>query len=203
MEGANAIENTREDESSTTHISVIDANGNMVSYTTTLSELFGSAMVVPGFGFLLNDSLRDFDLEGRAPNEARGGKRPKSGISPTFVFNQSGQPRLIAGAAGGNRIPAIVFSIISHVLDQNRAVDVAVGAPRIVNENRSTGIGVSNTRYEPAPFTLPLSLINELRNRMQIITRNTLFFGAAQCIGIDPDTGALSRGMDPRRGGEF
>jgi gamma-glutamyltranspeptidase/glutathione hydrolase len=196
-------ETSQEESSSTTHISVIDARGNMVSYTTTLSELFGSAMVVPGFGYLLNDTLRDFDRDGSGPNAPAGGKRPKSGISPMVILKDDGSPRAVLGAAGGNRIPAIVFSLVTNLLDHRLGMEATVNAPRFVNENRLKGDGVSQTRREPPPFQLEQSLLDELRGRGQTLLKNSLTFGAAQGIAVDPDTGVLTKGIDGRRGGEF
>ncbi len=213
---------TLEEESSTTHFSAIDGFGNMVAYTTSLSSLFGSAMVVTCEiatcavegrrvgGFLLNNSLNGFS-RGTSPgvryNAPEGGKRPRSDMSPTLVFSPSGTPRLVVGAAGGGRIPAIVFQIISDVIDHGKSIQQAISAPRFVNENlaqSATTIGHHNTRHETPPFNLPQTLVNQLRdNKGQTVIRNTVTFGAAQGIAIDPDTGALSRGTDPRRGGDF
>jgi gamma-glutamyltranspeptidase/glutathione hydrolase len=199
-------------DSSTTHISVIDRAGNMVSYTTTLSELWGSGMVVPGYGFLLNNSLRNFTTSGSttAINRPQPGKRPRSFISPTLVFTPAGQPRMVTGSAGGGAIPAIVSGVISSVLDHGKTIEQAIAAPRFENENQTMGSS-RRTQYESVPFSefvLPDALVQELSARGQTMIIHTVgsqatSFGASQGIEIDPVTGALTRGRDPRRGGDF
>jgi gamma-glutamyltranspeptidase/glutathione hydrolase len=191
---------------STTHVSVIDRDGNMVSYTTTLSELWGSAMVVPGYGFLLNNSLRNFNTAGTGINRPDSGKRPRSFICPSLVFAVNGQPRMVVGSAGGGTIPAILLGVITSVLDHQLTIEDAIRAPRFENENSTT----TRTRYEDVPpeFFLPPSLVQALRDRQQTMNPYTAFggpvtFGASQGIAIDDTTGALSRGRDPRRGGDF
>jgi gamma-glutamyltranspeptidase / glutathione hydrolase len=195
-------------QASTTHLSVIDSHGNMVSYTTTLSELWGSGMVVPGYGFLLNNSLRNFSTSTTGINSPRPGKRPRSFISPSLVFTPDGQPRLVIGSAGGGTIPAILLEVITGVLDHQKTVQDAISASRFENENSST----QHTRYENVTpdFDLPASLVQELMNRGQVMSRYTIppstqpvTFGASQGIEIDPVTGNLGRGRDPRRGGDF
>ncbi len=202
--GAEEEPETLAHESSTTHMSVIDRDRNMVSYTTTLSELWGSGMVVPAFGFPLNNSLRNFttNATGVGINDPEPGKRPRSFISPALVFNADDSPRLVVGSAGGATIPTIVLGMISGVLDHQTTIQLAIAAPRFFNRNRRT-TSDHNTRYEPAEFALPQSLLDDLGLRGQTMIQNTLPFGAAQGIAIAPVTGTLSRGTDPRRGGEF
>jgi len=188
---------------STTHLCVIDQAGWRVSSTSTLTSLFGAAIVPPGTGFLLNNTLTAFNAAGVGPNAPAAFKRPASAVCPFTVSNADGVPVLIGGAAGGNRIPAILFRILSGVVDHRMSVQDAVTAARIVNENRITGAGVSDSRIEPAPFAIPDALVSELRRRGQTVLRNTLPFGAAQVISADPATKQLRRGVDPRRGGDF
>jgi len=112
-------------EESTTHISVVDRRGGAVSLTCTIEQEFGSAVVAPGTGFLLNNELTDFGDAGSA-NEARPGKRPRSSMSPTIV-SEGGRPIAVAGGAGGSRIiMGALFAVLGRVeygLDLSRAVD--------------------------------------------------------------------------------
>jgi gamma-glutamyltranspeptidase/glutathione hydrolase len=179
---------------STTHLSILDADGNAVSFTTTLSDLFGAGRTASGF--LLNNTLSNFDADGRGNNAPAAGKRPSTAIAP-FLVIENGAVRIAGGAAGGNRIPGILFAVVSAMLDHGLSAQDAVAAPRIVNENRTTGVGLSNTRLEPAPYAPPLELVTALRARGQTILRNTLPFGAVQLVT------SVDRGLDPRRGGEF
>ncbi|MFN7939501.1 MAG: gamma-glutamyltransferase family protein [Bryobacteraceae bacterium] len=184
---------------STTHLCVMDPAGWRVSYTATLTSLFGAAIVPPGTGFLLNNSLTAFNAAGTGPNAPAAFKRPASAICPFSVSHPDGRPLLIGGAAGGNRIPAILFRILSLVIDHRLSAQDAVSAPRIVNENRITGAGVSDARIEPAPYAISDALVSDLRRRGHTVLRNTSSFGAAQCISADPVTGTFQRGIDPRR----
>ena len=187
---------------STSHLCVVDSAGWRVSFTSTLTSLFGAAIVPPGTGFILNNSLTAFNSAGTGPNAPAALKRPASAVCPFSVSHADGRLLLVGGAAGGNRIPAILFRTLSGVIDHRLSAQEAVSAARIVNENRITGAGVSDTRIEPAPFAIPDALVSELRRRGQTVLRNTLPFGAAQIIAVG-GSGALSRGVDPRRGGEF
>jgi len=194
--------------SSTTHLSVIDSAGNIVSYTTTLSELWGSGMVVPGFGFLLNNSLRNFSISKKGINSPKAGKRPRSFVSPSLVFSPEGEPRMVVGSAGGGAIPAILLGVVTDVLDHGMTIQDAIAAPRFENENSPH----HGTRYESvAPgFDLPKSLVQALSDRGQSMSPyansqdgDPVTFGVSQGIAIDAATGDPSRGTDPRGDGDF
>jgi len=158
-------------------------------------------MLVPGCGFFLNDSLRDF---GGGLNRPKPGKRPKSGMSPCLVFTEAHAPAAIVGAAGGNRIPGIVFTILARMLDIGQDGRTAVRAPRFVNENRTKTRGATQTRVEPAgTFGLSASAIEILRARGQKILHNSLTFGAAQLLDLRADPNRPQKGTDPRRNGAF
>ena len=108
----------------TTHVSIVDGNGNAVALTTTLNNDFGSAVTVTGAGFLLNNEMDDFTAEPGAPNgfglvqgEANAivpGKRMLSSMAPTIVVGRDGVPLLVAGAGGGSRIISAVFQVTSN-----------------------------------------------------------------------------------------
>ena len=104
----------------TTHVSVIDADGNAVSVTASIESAFGSRLFVDGF--LLNNELTDFsfapdDADGRPiANRVQGGKRPRSSMAPTIVFGPDGKVAMVLGSPGGSRIiPYVVKSIVAHV----------------------------------------------------------------------------------------
>jgi gamma-glutamyltranspeptidase/glutathione hydrolase len=125
----------------TTHISVVDAQGNAVALTTTVNEPFGSCVVAQGTGVVLNDEMDDFavapgvmnafDVRGGAENAPGPGKVPLSSMAPTFVFTPGGELRLALGAAGGSTIPTTVAQAIVQVLDYHMPIDRALAAPRI------------------------------------------------------------------------
>jgi len=132
---------TAQEGSHTTHISVVDAQGNAVALTTTVNEPFGSCVVAQGTGVVLNDEMDDFavapgvmnafDVRGGAENAPGPGKVPLSSMAPTFVFTPGGELRLALGAAGGSTIPTTVAQAIVQVLDYHMPIDRALAAPRI------------------------------------------------------------------------
>lgn len=114
---------------STTHVSVIDRWGNAVAVTCTIEQSFGSGVVAPGTGFLLNNEMTDFDDPGAA-NEAEGGKRPRSSMSPTIV-SRHGKPIIVTGGAGGSLIIMGVLQTIVNRIDFGMDLAHAVDAERI------------------------------------------------------------------------
>lgn len=123
----------------TTHLSIIDNQGNAVSITTTLNDSYGSKTVVTGAGFLLNNEMDDFSVKPGAPNlyGAIGGeanaiaprKRMLSSMSPTIVL-KNGNPFLIAGSPGGTTIPTSLFQTIVDIIDFNLKTSDAVNYPK-------------------------------------------------------------------------
>ena len=123
----------------TTHVSVMDAAGNAVAYTTTLNFSYGAKIVVPGAGFLLNNEMDDFAARENAPNaygllggEANSiapGKRMLSSMSPTILL-WDGAPVLITGSPGGSAIITTVLQVIVNVVDHGMNLAQAVGQPR-------------------------------------------------------------------------
>ena len=124
----------------TTHYSIVDADGNAASVTTTLNNSYGSAVTVRGAGFLLNDEMDDFatapgkpNLYGLVQGEANAvgpGKRMLSAMTPTIVVDSQGRLFLVAGAPGGPRIITAVFHAISNVIDHHMSLAQAIEAPR-------------------------------------------------------------------------
>ena len=125
---------------STTHLTTADRWGNVVSYTLTIEQTGGSALTVPGRGFLLNNELTDFDTEATsatAPNAPGGGKRPRSSMSPTIVTVQ-GKPVLAVGSPGGSTIITTVLQVLLDRLDFGLTLPEAVAAPRASGRNTSS-----------------------------------------------------------------
>jgi gamma-glutamyltranspeptidase/glutathione hydrolase len=125
-------------EQSTTHLTVADRNGMVVSYTFTIVSTGGNGIVVPAWGFLLNNELTDFTYTATTgPNRAEGGKRPRSSIAPTYVERQ-GQPLLALGSPGGASIITTVLHVLTQRLDFGRALPDAIAAPRASQRNAAT-----------------------------------------------------------------
>ena len=126
---------TTQEPIGTTHLSLIDSDGNAVSFTATVESAFGSARWVGGF--LLNNEMTDFargyDAEMPLPaNVIAGGKRPRSSMSPTMVFDESGELVLVTGSPGGNSIPAYVAKTILGIFDWQLTPQQAVDHPNII-----------------------------------------------------------------------
>jgi gamma-glutamyltranspeptidase/glutathione hydrolase len=146
--------------SSTTHYSVIDAEGNAVSCTTTLNNDYGSAVMVSGAGFLLNDEMDDFATSPGMPNmfglvqgEANAiapGKRMLSAMTPTIVLDPRKQLQLVVGSPGGPRIITTVYHIISNVIDHRMSLADAVAAPRMHHQALPDSIRLEGDGFTPA-----------------------------------------------------
>jgi gamma-glutamyltranspeptidase/glutathione hydrolase len=122
----------------TTHLSVIDRNGNAVSYTFTIEQIGGAGIVVPGFGFLLNNELTDFNYDSTGTaNQVEGGKRPRSSMSPTIVL-KTGKPFLVLGSPGGATIITTVLQMLVNRLDFGMTLPEAIAASRASQRNSAT-----------------------------------------------------------------
>ncbi|WP_432559481.1 gamma-glutamyltransferase [Granulicoccus sp. GXG6511] len=124
---------------STTHLNAVDRWGNVASYTLTIEQTGGSGITVPGHGFLLNNELTDFNFVPTTPgvpdpNLPGPGKRPRSSMSPTLVF-EDGRPLLSVGTPGGATIITTVAQIIIGYLDRGLSLVDAIAAPRLSSRN--------------------------------------------------------------------
>jgi gamma-glutamyltranspeptidase / glutathione hydrolase len=135
----------QQDPEHTTHFSVVDPAGNAVALTTTINELYGSAVTVQGAGFLLNNEMDDFAAKPGFPNmfglvqgEANAiqpEKRMLSAMTPTIVLDRQDRVLMVTGARGGPRIITAVFQVMSNVIDYKMDVAAAVRAPRIHHQH--------------------------------------------------------------------
>ncbi len=131
---------TRPEGTNTTHFSVVDAQGNAVSNTYTIEELYGSRVIARGTGFLLNNEMHDFNINpgvtdtkgmvGTKPNLIEPGKRMLSSMTPTIVL-QNRKPYLVTGSPGGRTIINTALQIVINVIDFKMDVQTAVDEPRI------------------------------------------------------------------------
>jgi gamma-glutamyltranspeptidase / glutathione hydrolase len=117
-------------ETCTTHLTVCDQEGTMVAMTTTLMSLFGSKVMLPGSGVMLNNGMMWFDPRPNQPNSIAGGKRPLTNMSP-IILKDGDRPWLAAGASGGRRILASVAQVVSFIADFGMTVEQAAHQPRI------------------------------------------------------------------------
>ncbi|HZX29258.1 MAG TPA: gamma-glutamyltransferase [Telluria sp.] len=127
----------RPESAHTTHLAVSDKDGNIVAYTFTIESWGGSGIMVPGYGFILNNELTDFDFSGPHPNVIESGKRPRSSMAPTIAF-KNGKPAFTVGSPGGASIITTVLQTIFNYVDLGLPMDQAVNAPRISSRNGPT-----------------------------------------------------------------
>ena len=128
----------------TTHLTVSDRKGNVVSYTFTIESTGGAGLVVPGYGFLLNNELTDFNFDSTThPNRVEGGKRPRSSMSPTIITRR-GKPVLALGSPGGSTIITTVLQMLVDRIDLGSTLPEALANPRASQRNTTT------TSAEPA-----------------------------------------------------
>jgi gamma-glutamyltranspeptidase/glutathione hydrolase len=197
---------------STTHLVVVDPERNVVSLTATIEQAFGSGMVVPGRGFLLNNEMTDFDPRdrdgegrllanrvegGRRPrasaldkNPGAGGKRPRSSMAPTIVL-KDGRPVLAVGSPGGPRIIQYVAAVLLRVLEQRVPLQRAIETPHATHLEGTTVL-------EPELDSPPLRRALERLGHRVAVARQA---SGLHAVGLDPATGTLTAGIDPRRDG--
>jgi gamma-glutamyltranspeptidase/glutathione hydrolase len=189
----------------TTHFSIVDANGNAVALTTTINELYGSAVTVQGGGFLLNDEMDDFAAKPGVPNmyglvqgEANAiqpEKRMLSAMTPTIVLDRNGRVLMITGARGGPRIITAVFQVISNVIDYGMDVAKAVAAPRIHHQHLADVLYFERNGLPEDVLAALEALGHRVEARGPIGTAPTILRRGRVWTGVpDPRTGGSAAG---------
>jgi gamma-glutamyltranspeptidase/glutathione hydrolase len=194
--GGTAAPTTYEGEN-TTHLTVADKWGNVVSYTLTIEQTGGSAITVPGRGFILNNELTDFSFAPanpavHDPNLPGPGKRPRSSISPTIVLDKHNKPVVALGSPGGATIITTVLQTLTEFLDRGLPLVDAIAAPRASQRN------AAQTELEPALYN------SELRQQLEAIGHSFKLnpeIGAATGVQRLPDGKWLAAAEKVRRGG--
>ena len=176
----------------TTHLTTSDKSGNVVSYTFTIESTGGSGLVVPGFGFLLNNELTDFNFDSTThPNRVEGGKRPRSSMAPTIV-TKAGAPFLALGSPGG---ATIITTVLQILLDR---IDLGMTLPQAIADPRASQRNSLNTGAEPAFLATPERTALEARGHH---FTNAGEIGAATGIEFLADGRVLAAAEPVRRGG--
>jgi gamma-glutamyltranspeptidase / glutathione hydrolase len=182
----------------TSHLSVVDGEGNAVALTTTVNYYFGSCVVVPGTGILLNDEMDDFDAgaPASAPNAAAPGKIPLSSMAPTLVFDPAGRLVLAVGSPGGSSIPSTVAQVILLAVGEGMPLDQALGAPRIHHQWLPDVL-------QADAWSLDAATVRALEARGHVVRFTDRFpFGKPQAVGVDPATGLREAASEPRWEGQ-
>ncbi len=178
---------------STTHISVLDAEGNAVSMTTSNGE--GSSYVIPGTGIMVNNMLGEEDLNPHGFHQWQPDQRISSMMAPTIVL-QGGKPQLVLGSGGSNRIRTAILQVVSNVLDFGMDLATAVEAPRIHWER---GAFHAEPGYDRAAFEAQSIVAADTCTWWQ---QPNMFFGGVHAVAPTPKGGFDGVG-DPRRGGAW
>ncbi|MET7285460.1 gamma-glutamyltransferase [Streptomyces sp. NPDC005573] len=194
--GGTAAPTTYEGEN-TTHLTVADKWGNVVSYTLTIEQTGGSGITVPGRGFLLNNELTDFSFAPanpavHDPNLPGPGKRPRSSISPTIVLDRHDRPVVAVGSPGGATIITTVLQTLTGFLDRHLPLVDAIAAPRASQRN------AARTELEPGLYD------SATRARLEALGHSFTLnpeIGAATGVQRLPDGRWLAAAEKTRRGG--
>ncbi|MBN2245786.1 MAG: gamma-glutamyltransferase [Candidatus Aminicenantes bacterium] len=182
----------------TTHLCVVDRDGNIVSMTQSINHFFGSGIVPQGCGFILNNHMDDFSSRTDSVNAPRPEHRPVSSMGPLILFKES-SPILVLGSPGGTRIFSSLTQIIVNVVDFNMDLDEAIEAPRFFSYSiRGKERPVSVESRIPAAV---LSALEKLGNKIQIRKDYDTYFGGAQGIMFLEKQRLLQGGADSRRDG--
>ena len=183
----------------TTHFSVVDQWGNVVSYTTTIEAGWGTGIMVPGYGFMLNNELTDFNFGfnmhprfgGPGANDVQGGKRPRSSMTPTILF-KGDKPIAAYGSPGGATIINSVYNVTINLIDHGMTIQQAVDAPRISVTTAGNSIA-REAGFDEAEIEKLRALGHVVGNPGNIGNVNAIF--------IDPKTGRQYGAVDSTREG--
>jgi len=175
----------------TTHLAVMDAAGGCASVTCSNGSCSG--VVVPGTGMHLNNMLGEQDLNPLGYHRHPPGARVPSMMAPTVVL-RDGRPEVALGSAGSNRIRSAILQTILGVVDHGLPAEQAVARPRIHVEGREV-------EAEPGIEEEALERLERGDWTVRRWAEQNLFFGGVQAVARSPETGELSGGGDPRRGG--
>lgn len=188
----------------TTHFTVVDAEGNIVTNTYTINDLYGSRVTIKGAGFFMNDEMDDFAARpGKANmfgliqgerNKVEPMKRPLSSMTPTIVMRKDGTPWFAVGARGGPRIITAVLQTVVNVIDHDMNIQQAIDAPRIHHQWFPDEVV-----YEP--YGMSPDTLNVLRGYGHAFPDKPSYIASATGIMIGPD-GVRYGAIDSRSDGE-
>jgi gamma-glutamyltranspeptidase/glutathione hydrolase len=173
----------------TTHVCVIDRDRTMVSLTHTAVSLFGSRVVVPGTGILLNNGMIWFDPEPGKPNSVAPGKRGLVNMVPVLAFRK-GEPYFTVGAPGGRKIVSAIPQVIANVIDRRRSMQDAIEAPRLHHEGDVLEI-------DDRVGATALQALARRGHRVVAKTETYSALNFSRPVGIRATPKGLEAGLDP------
>ena len=197
----------------TTHFSIVDQWGNIVSYTTTIENTWGTGITVPGYGFLLNNELTDFNFVpaantatgNRGANDVAPHKRPRSSMAPTLLF-KNGKPFAAYGSPGGSTIINSVLNITLNLIDHGMTLQQAIDAPRLSVTSAAGAVSCEGG----SDFKQPRFGI-QAQNALRALGHTSLgaidsdacqaSIGSVQAVTVDLQTGKQYGAADKRREG--
>lgn len=182
----------------TTHLSVVDADGMVVSLTTTISASYGAKLTAPGTGIILNNSVASFSDTGE--NQPAPGRRTTSSMAPTLVLDGA-RVVLVLGTPGGDTIPSTIVQVLRHVVDHGFPLDRAVAAPRIHQSFMPDRARFEAKRpLEPALVTALRALGHEISaSHLAMGDSNDILIDDGQAFGVaDPRGSGLAEAAQPR-----
>ncbi len=200
---------TKIESTSTTHLSVIDKHGNAVATTQTVNLYFGSGVMVPGTGIMLNNEMDDFSAQPMNPNAfgligvtdantIAPRKTPLSSMSPTIV-TKNGKVILITGSPGGSRIISSTLQVLLNTLVYNMSLPEAMFAPRIHHQWFPDELQVEVQKgSEPEGLVAALKHMGHTVKVVEVKDDGRHMFGNVQAIHVDPDSGVITGVSDPR-----
>lgn len=190
---------------STTTFSVVDKEGNIVSVTQTINYFFGNGLVVPGFGFFMNNQLSGFSFSSSSASYIEPLKQPVSHIMPTIVM-KDGNPYATLGSPGSMRIPAAVLQVLINMIDFGMNIQEAIEYPRIY----CYAVGSDETFTNKKDLYLEQAFDDDARNGLSALGYNLIFqgsgdidlyFGGVQGVRFI-EGNKMHGGADPRRDGK-
>ncbi|CAN5808027.1 gamma-glutamyltransferase [soil metagenome] len=196
----------QQEPANTTHFSIVDPDGNAVALTTTINELYGSAVTITGAGIVMNNEMDDFAAKPGTPNmfglvqgEANAiqpGKRMLSAMTPTIVLDRQNRVMMVTGARGGPRIITAVFQVISNIVDYSMDVGPAVHAPRIHHQHLPDVLYHERNGLAESRINLLAEIGHAVQPRPTVGTAPTILRrGSVWTAAPDPRTGGKAGGF--------
>jgi gamma-glutamyltranspeptidase/glutathione hydrolase len=181
---------------------VVDRGGNLFSATPSSGWLLGGAFVAGDTGVPMSNRMQAFRLDPASPNVLAGGKRPRTTLTPTVVL-KNGKPFLAIGTPGGDSQDQQILLVLLNIIDFGLDVQAAIEAPRVNSLHPQSSF--DDHRAQPGVLeverTLPAAVIEELRARGHVLRIRPAYGMSTGVVaaGVDPASGRLRGGADPRR----